>query len=199
MSFGVMCNMVINFNLANLSFDCCCHSHPNLQRALPGTLPQPLDLIPIISLNLIDLSSLHLEITGRGLRTASDNHPCPKAQVLEGLSVSSHMSYYIIQFRQVFFSSQPAFKWVLSACDIVGLFLCLYLVEDVLLIDDRQNKKYKRCIKIFIFKKGKFLQLTVFLNHLSGSLMFHMHRKVQKFSLFSMLHFVHVSAQKPNE
>lgn len=159
MSFGVMCNVVINFNLANLSFDCCCHSHPNLQRALSGTLPQPLDLIPIISLNLIDLSSLHLEITGRGLRTASDNHLCPRAQLLEGLSVSSHMPYYIIQFRQMFFSSQPALKWVLSACEIVGLFLCLYLVEDMLLIDDRQNKKYKRCIKIFILKRESFFNL----------------------------------------
>lgn len=37
----------------------------------------------------------------------------------------------------------------------MGLFLCLFLVGDVLFIDDRQNKKYKKCIKIFVFKKGK--------------------------------------------
>lgn len=142
--YELQCNAVINFNLASLSFDCCCHSRPNLQRALPGTLPQPPDLNPIISQNLIDLSSLHLEITGRGLWTASDNSLCSRAQLLEGQSVSSHMSYYITQFRLVFFSSQPALKWDLNTHEIVGLFLCLYSVEDVLLIDNRQNKKIQK-------------------------------------------------------
>lgn len=79
-----MCNAVINFNLASLSIDCWCHSHPNLQRALPGSLSQPPDHLPSMSLNLIHQSSLQFGITGIELGTDCLG-PMSRTQLLKGL------------------------------------------------------------------------------------------------------------------
>lgn len=112
MSFSIICNMVINFNLASLSFDCCCYSHLNLQRALPGWLSQPPDLSPIISLSLNNLFSLQLGITG-GELSHSGNYLSPKALIFRRVAITIAYSVYnsfniiinntnITPFRQIF-------------------------------------------------------------------------------------------------